>query len=116
MTPEMTAARRCRGPDAFYTPPMSDITVIRPHHLSPKKARLAAEHVAADLKSQYGLDYRWDGDGVLSFKRPGLSGQLTLARKQVTVEVRLGLLLSPLKASFEREIQDFFDQRFSVHG
>ena len=75
-----------------------------------------ASDVAADLKSQYGLDYHWDDDGVLSFKRPGLSGQLTLARKQVTVEVRLGLLLSPLKASFEREIQDFFDQRFAAHG
>ena len=53
---------------------------------------------------------------MLSFRRPGLSGQLTLARRQVTVEVRLGLLLSPLKASFEREIQDFFDQRFAAHG
>lgn len=93
---------------------MSDITVIRPHHLSPKKARLAAEHVAAELKSQYGLDYRWDDDSVLSFKRPGLSGQLKLARKQVVVELRLGLLLSPLRDSFEREIQDFFDQRFSA--
>lgn len=93
---------------------MSEIKVTRTHHLSARKARLAAEHVAADLRSQYGLDYRWDDADVLSFRRAGLTGQLTLARRQVTVQVRLGLLLSPLKSTFEREIEDFFDQHFAA--
>lgn len=92
---------------------MSDITFTHPHHLSLKKARHAAEQVAADLQSRYGLDYHWDEHGVLCFRRPGLSGQLRLARKAVTIEVRLGMLLSPLRASFEREIHDFFAERFS---
>lgn len=93
---------------------MSEIKVTRTHHLSARKARLAAEYVAADLRSQYGLDYRWDDADVLSFRRAGLTGQLTLARRQVTVQVRLGLLLSPLKSTFEREIEDFFDQHFAA--
>lgn len=95
---------------------MSEIKVTRTHHLSARKARLAAEHVAADLQSQYGLDYHWDEDGVLSFRRAGLVGQLTLARRQVTVQVQLGLLLSPLRSIFEREIEDFFDQRFATRA
>lgn len=93
---------------------MSQITVTRTHDLPPKKARLAVEQVAADLKSEHGLDYAWAEDDVLAFKRPGLSGQLTLARKEVTLHLRLGLLLLPLRSLLEREIHSFLDQRFGV--
>ena len=100
-------------PRALYTLRMSQISITRAHGLSPKKARLAAEAVAADLQAEYGLQYAWDDDGTLSFQRAGISGQLTLERRQVTVQVRLGLLFLPFKASFEREIHDYFDQRFA---
>ena len=86
--------------------------VTRPLRLGPKKARHAAEQVAADLKSEYGLEYTWAEDDVLAFKRPGLSGQLRLQRKQVVVELRLGLMLSPFRSSLQRHIEEFFDQRF----
>jgi putative polyhydroxyalkanoate system protein len=92
---------------------MSEITVTRAHHLTVKKARAAAEQVAADLQSRFGLDYTWEDSDVLSFRRPGLSGQLTLTRKQVTVHVHLGWLLLPLRSTLEHEIHDFFDQRFA---
>jgi putative polyhydroxyalkanoate system protein len=97
-----------------YTARMSEIIVTKAHHLTAKKARIAAEQVAADLKSQFGLDYAWEDSDVLAFRRPGLSGQLTLARKHVTVHVRLGWLLSPLRSTLEREIHDFFDRRFAL--
>ncbi|HOB67298.1 polyhydroxyalkanoic acid system family protein [Ottowia sp.] len=92
---------------------MSEITITRTHTLPPRKARQAAEAVASGLRADFGLDYAWDDGNTLSFRRPGLSGQLTLQRKQVTVQIRLGLIFSPLKASFEREIHDYFDQRFA---
>ena len=93
---------------------MSQICITRAHGLSPKKARQAAEAVAAALQSEYGLQYLWEDDDTLTFQRTGISGQLTLERKQVTVNVRLGLLLLPLRASFEREIHAYFDQRFAA--
>jgi putative polyhydroxyalkanoate system protein len=93
---------------------MSEITVVKEHHASPKKARLAAERVAEELKTRYGLDSTWQENNVLAFRRTGLSGQLTLARKQVTLHIKLGLLLSPLRALLEREINDYFDQHFSL--
>jgi len=92
---------------------MSEIVVTRKHKLSMKKARLAAEHVAVDLQNEFDLSYAWDADGTLSFQRPGVSGRLTLAKHEVTVQVRLGLFYLPFKAALEREIHDYFDQRFA---
>jgi putative polyhydroxyalkanoate system protein len=92
---------------------MSEISIIRKHKLTAKKARIAAEKVAADLREEFGLDYAWDEDGVLHFERTGLHGQLRLARGQVSVHVRLGFLLIPFRTALEREIHEYFDQRFA---
>ena len=59
---------------------MSQICITRAHGLSPKKARQAAEAVASDLQSEYGLQYLWEDDDTLTFQRTGISGQLTLER------------------------------------
>lgn len=102
-----------KAPVPRYTAGMSEIRIIRKHKLTAKKARLAAEKVAADLKEEFDLSYAWDEDGVLHFERTGLHGQLRLGRGQVSVHVRLGFLLIPFRAALEREIHDYFDQRFA---
>ncbi|MGE5770048.1 MAG: polyhydroxyalkanoic acid system family protein [Betaproteobacteria bacterium] len=92
---------------------MSEILIIPKHKLSAKKARAAAEHVAADLQKEFNLDYEWDEDGVLNFERSGLYGNLVLTKGEVRVHVTLGFLLRPFRTSLEREIHDYFDQRFA---
>jgi putative polyhydroxyalkanoate system protein len=92
---------------------MSEIRITRKHKLSAKKARAAAEHVAADLRKEYNLDYAWDDEGVLHFKRTGLHGKLTLTKGYVSVHVHLGLLLIAFRSVLEREIHEYFDQRFA---
>lgn len=92
---------------------MSEILITRKHRLSAKKARIAAEHVAADLRKEYELEYEWDDSGVLRFERAGLRGELRLAKGEVTVLVHLGFLLWPFRASLEREIHLYFDERFA---
>ena len=92
---------------------MSEILITRNHRLSAKKARAAAEHVALDLQKEYELECEWGDDGVLRFERPGLHGKLTLAKGEVTVLVNLGFLLWPFRASLEREIHAYFDERFA---
>ena len=91
---------------------MSEILITRKHRLSAKKAKIAAEHVAADLQKEYELEYEWDDNGVLRFERTGLHGELRLAKGEVTVQVHLGFLLWPFRASLEREIHLYFDERF----
>lgn len=92
---------------------MSEILITRKHRLSAKKARAAAEHVALDLQKEFKLAYSWAEDGALHFEGSGVHGRLTLAKGEVTVQVALGFLLRPFRASLEREIHDYFDERFA---
>ena len=63
------------------------------------------------MKEEFDLDYDWDGD-VMNFKRPGVSGELSLDSKEVSLDITLGLLLFALKPSIEREVHRFFDENF----
>jgi putative polyhydroxyalkanoate system protein len=92
---------------------MSEIVITRKHRLTAKKARAAAELVAADLRQEYNLNFAWGEDGALHFDRTGLHGRLTLAKGEATVQVHLGFLLRPFRGSLEREIHEYFDQRFA---
>ena len=64
---------------------MSEILITKKHRLSAKKARAAAELVAADLEKEFNLEHEWDEEGILHFERMGVHGQLTLGRGEVTI-------------------------------
>jgi putative polyhydroxyalkanoate system protein len=93
---------------------MSDILVRRGHGLTPKRARGAADQIAAELRVEYALTFEWDGD-TLHFNRSGVSGHLVLLRREIEIRVRLGFLLLPLRGTIEREIQARCEQHFP-HG
>ncbi|HWS12380.1 MAG TPA: polyhydroxyalkanoic acid system family protein [Rhodocyclaceae bacterium] len=90
---------------------MSDILIRRTHALTPKKARLAAERIAAQLGEEFDLACEWDGD-VLRFRRTGVSGELALHRRELEIRARLGFLLLALKPRIEQEIHRFCDENF----
>lgn len=92
---------------------MSDIIIRRKHGKTPADARSSAEHMAAELKEEFDLSSAWDGD-VLRFKRPGVSGELTLDDQEVALHIHLGFLLSALKPTIEREVHKFFDENFAA--
>jgi len=92
---------------------MSDITIRRKHGKTPADARAAAEHMASELQEEFDLNYAWDGD-LMRFKRPGVTGELTLDGEEVALHIHLGFLLSALKPSIEREVHKFFDENFAV--
>jgi putative polyhydroxyalkanoate system protein len=88
---------------------MSSISIVRKHTLTRKKARAVAEKIAKDLKKRFDLAYEWDGDH-LDFERPGVSGRMLVDQDRIALDVSLGWLLSPLKATFEREITAQLDK------
>jgi putative polyhydroxyalkanoate system protein len=92
---------------------MSDIRIRRPHGKSLAEARASAEHMAVELNDEFDLSYSWNGN-VMRFKRPGVSGDLTVDESDVALDIRLGLLLFALKPAIEREIHRFFDENFPV--
>jgi putative polyhydroxyalkanoate system protein len=88
---------------------MAKISIGRHHHLSHQKAKNAAERLASDLEKRFDLAWNWEGDHV-HFERPGLSGSMHVGRSEITLDVKLGLLLTPLKPAIEREIHAQLDK------
>ena len=92
---------------------MSVITFQRKHGKSESDARAAAENMALQLQKEFDLEYVWDGE-VMQFKRPGVSGELTLDKQNVILTIRLGLFLSALRPRIEREVHRFLDENFQA--
>jgi len=88
---------------------MATISMTRKHSLTHKKAKAAAEKIAKDLHKRFGLDYEWSGD-IIEFERPGVTGQMSVGKDKIALEVSLGWLLTPLKPAFEREITAHLDK------
>ncbi len=90
---------------------MSEISISRPHGLTLKKARTAAENVAAELAEEFTIEYEWDGN-TLNFHRSGITGTMSVDKKTVQINAKLSFLLRPIKSKIEREIHRFFDENF----
>jgi putative polyhydroxyalkanoate system protein len=87
---------------------MATIRIDRPHRLSHADARTLVERVARDFEKRFDLAWRWEGDEV-HFARPGVSGFMLVGASTLVLEVRLGLLLSPLKPTIERQMNAHLD-------
>ena len=90
---------------------MSDIVVRRNHGMTLKKARIAAEQIAAELAEEFDFTYEWTGN-TLIFKRMGVSGTIVVEKKALDINAKIGFLLRPIKARIEREIHRFCDEKF----
>jgi putative polyhydroxyalkanoate system protein len=88
---------------------MATISIARKHALSHKKAKAVAEKIAKDLNKRFELAYEWEGDHV-DFERPGVSGRMLVGKDQISLDVSLGWLLTPLKPTIEREITSQLDK------
>ena len=92
---------------------MADITIVQEHHLTPKKAREAAQKVADKLAEDYDLEFEWEGD-VLHFERSGVQGSLTLEKKQVEMFIRLGFLMSAFAPTIEAKVAENMKKVFKA--
>ena len=88
---------------------MAVISIAKKHALSHKKARDVADKVAKDLNKRFELAYAWEGDDV-DFERPGVSGRMHVGKDTISLDVKLGFLLTPLKPAIEREIHAALDR------
>jgi putative polyhydroxyalkanoate system protein len=90
---------------------MALIAIAKEHHLSLKKAKEAAEKVAADLHKRFDLEYQWKGNAI-EFRRSGLTGALRVGKDNVRLDCELGFMLSLLKPTIETEVHKQFNKYF----
>jgi len=94
---------------------MPRIRIERRHSLGLEGARAAANQVAADLEREHGVHSRWQG-GTLQFDRPGLNGRLVVGESTLELEVKLGMLLSPLRGALETAVTKRLDSELGAGG
>ncbi|MGH8034015.1 MAG: polyhydroxyalkanoic acid system family protein [Lysobacterales bacterium] len=90
---------------------MSLIDICAFHQLKHRDAQQAADDLAADLAQKFAIDYGWDGN-VIHFERQGVSGSITVGKREIRVKARLGLLLAILKGRIEEEITQYLQSHF----
>lgn len=76
--------------------------------MSQPDAKALAERLARDFETRFGLAWQWDGDDV-RFQRRGIAGQMHVGPTNIVLEVRLGMLLAPLKPAIERRVNAELD-------
>lgn len=92
---------------------MAMIKMKRRHALGTKKARSTVEALARKLQKDLDAEYHWEGS-TLRFKRTGASGHIDVTDKELAIEIKLGILLSPLKGKIEKTLEDEIDQHLQA--
>jgi len=92
---------------------MAVITVKRNHKLGAREARAAVDKVAQKLRKELDADCRWVGSS-LQFTRSGASGQIDVNDEELEVNIKLGMVLSPLKRKIEKSIEEEIDQHLTA--
>lgn len=92
---------------------MAELVFERAHSLSLAAARAIAQRLADEMRSEYGVDSRWQGD-ELHFSRTGLSGVLRVDTDRIRLDAQLGFLFSAFKPRIEASMAANFDRYFGT--
>ena len=91
---------------------MAGFSVSRSHSMSLEDIREAAEELARELKTQYGLTYRWQGD-TATFRGSGVDGKLSIDGDIISLRVDLGFLAAVFEQSLLRAVNEYLDEYVS---
>lgn len=79
--------------------------------MSAKAARQRVDRMAEALSKKFEAECEWDGD-VLSIEHPNVSGTVTLGRKEIVLDARLGFLLAMFRDRVDAELARILDKEF----
>ncbi|HEY0825068.1 MAG TPA: polyhydroxyalkanoic acid system family protein [Ramlibacter sp.] len=92
---------------------MADIHIVREHGLGLEQARKLAFRWAEVAEKKLEMDCTYEegkAHDVVSFKRPGASGELREGKDRFELNARLGMLLGVFKGKIESEIVRNLDE------
>ena len=91
---------------------MASIKIKRNQSLAPDDVVKAVQKLADELSEKLDADYDWEGDN-LSFKRSGASGKISVGKQDLEVDIKLSMLLTPLKGKIEQTVNDYLDENLA---
>ena len=92
---------------------MPDIHITREHHLGLAKARKLAFRWAETAEAKLEMECTYEEgktEDLVTFKRPGASGELKVTAQRFELDARLGLLLGLFRERIETEIVKNLDE------
>ncbi|MDH5183192.1 MAG: polyhydroxyalkanoic acid system family protein [Gammaproteobacteria bacterium] len=87
---------------------MATIQIRRSHQLDQQHIREQVQNLADKLASDLGVTCQWQGDR-LHFERSGAKGNIQIGEGYLEFEIKLGMLLSPLKGKVEKTVTEYLD-------
>lgn len=91
---------------------MATINIKRNHSLSHDEVVATVQKLADELSDKLDANCEWKGDN-LSFKRSGASGNVHVGEQDVEVNIKLGMLLTPLKGKIEQTVTEYLDDNLA---
>ena len=89
---------------------MATVQIKRKHQLDKDQVRDEIQNLADKLSKELSANYQWKGDR-LEFKRSGANGYIDMHEGEVDIEIKLNMLLTPLKSTIEKTVNDYLDER-----
>lgn len=91
---------------------MSRITVTRNHDFGLEGARTKLNELTGTLAEKYGVKATPRGDTV-GVSGKGIDGEVRITETTVTLDLKLGLMLRPMKGKIEAGIHRQMDKYFA---
>lgn len=91
---------------------MATIHITRAHQLDPETVRDKVQELANTLEDKLSAEYLWEQDRLV-FKRTGANGFIRIGDQELEVEVKLGMMLRPLKGTIEKTITEYLDKQLT---
>ena len=89
---------------------MAKIHIKRAHQLDNESVRKEIQNLADKLSEDLSATYSWEGDRLV-FKRSGANGHIDIADGEVDIEIKLNMVLTPLKGTIEKTVTSYLDER-----
>lgn len=82
---------------------MANVHLKQAHNKSQQDLREIAEELADKLEQKYQLTSKWEGN-TLEFKRSGLTGSLILGATEVSINIKLGIMMSAFANKIKKQL------------
>ena len=91
---------------------MATIRTKRSHHLDNETVRNEVHNLAEKLSNDLSAKYSWEGDRLV-FKRSDANGHIDIGEGEVDVEIKLSMVLTPLKGTVEKTVTSYLDEHLA---
>jgi len=91
---------------------MATIHISKQYQMDHAAVRKEVQNLADKLSKDLSAKYNWEGDRLV-FKRSGASGHIDITESAVNIEIKLSMVLTPLKGKIEKTVNSYLEERLS---